>query len=253
MKWLVLLALLSVIAGVCLVAYANTLPLYTDWEARDQLSSNLRDLDRDTRFKEWYLQLSALETPHKKWADLGRGLAAAGLGLMALLALIAGYNRHAWIRKAGTLFLLWFALWLVRIPLTYWFYQYRSLRGDYPSWGDTIIIPIASEVMSWVMGAFVFSFILMFLLSQHALPERLFHFPKPRSLWGWTRAVIISLWLMLNALLIYEGIPYGDEGTVFSCLVASAILAIILAANPAIQPGSPPEVTGASANPQPEG
>lgn len=65
--------------------------------------------------------------------------------------------------------------------------------------------------------------------------------------------VIISLWLMLHALLIYAGIPYGDVGAVFSCLVASAILAIILAANPVIQPDSPQEVAVAPSPPQPEG
>lgn len=37
MKWLVPLALITMIAGGCLVAYANTLPVYTSWKAEASL------------------------------------------------------------------------------------------------------------------------------------------------------------------------------------------------------------------------
>lgn len=250
--WLIVVAFLIALIGVALVAHANTLPIYTDPEALGRVSQELAELDREDRFDQWYIQLATYETRHKTLADLGRGLIAGGVGFITAIGLISVYNQFVWFRTLPMLLFAWVALWLVRIPLSFWYYQYRQQRGDYPSWGDTIIIPIFSELISWILGAVFSSVILLFLLSNHTLPTRLFHYPRPNSFWGWARTAIISLWLMLNLLCIYEGIQHGDEGMTFSCLVATAILAIILAATPVSQSVSASEITIDSLQAQPE-
>jgi len=67
--------------GVALVIASLSMPVYTDPEAPSRISMALSEAPREVRFKEWYLQLKAFETPHKSISDLGRGVIASGIGL----------------------------------------------------------------------------------------------------------------------------------------------------------------------------
>ncbi len=53
-------------------------------------------------------------------------------------------------------------------------------------------------------------------------------FSKPRLQRRWIPFVLISVWLLFHAFCVYQGICDGDEGMVFTCLVAGAILLICL-------------------------
>lgn len=57
------------LAGLLLVGYACTLPVYTDPKAPFRISQALQDFPANTKFSEWYRQLRAYETPHKRLFD----------------------------------------------------------------------------------------------------------------------------------------------------------------------------------------
>ncbi|HYG35594.1 MAG TPA: hypothetical protein VEC99_12460, partial [Clostridia bacterium] len=113
MKWFLVLSGLLVTGGAILVAYAYTLPVYTDVEAPGRLSLKLGNLPRDKRFEAWYSELKQFETRHKSLSDLGRGLIAAGLGLSIATAYLSIYKRHSWMRRVDSIFLVWLVLWAV--------------------------------------------------------------------------------------------------------------------------------------------
>lgn len=229
MNWLTVLAIMITIGGGALVAYAHTLPVYTNPNAPDMLATELRHLEMEKRVRKWFDQLASFETSHKLIADLGRGLVAGGIGLTVAVGLIQSYNRIPSMRTIRVLLYIWVAIWAARIPLSIWYWGVRQYRMDYPDWADTIAIPIFSEIISWVIGAVISTFILLRLLKNYSLPQR-FIICRPQSVRGWIRFSFISLWLVYNALSAYIGVRYGNEGEAFSCLVANSILLIMLAA-----------------------
>src|SRR5262245_27463720 len=82
MRWPIVTSAVSVVDGIGLIGYAMTLPFYADPSAPLRLSDELKDAPRETRFKEWHSRLRTFETPRKKLSDWGRGLLAAGAGLL---------------------------------------------------------------------------------------------------------------------------------------------------------------------------
>lgn len=236
MKYAIALATLLLVTGGILLFQAAQYPVYNDPEGPALLSNDLADLPREERFDAWHEQLKTFETPHKHLADLGRGFLAAGFGLIAAALLLASYLRRPRLRTPVALFALWIMLWALRVPGTLWYYGYRQERFDYPVWGDSIAIPIFSEIIAWMIGATLSSLLLAALLRGRSLPARL-AWIRPRSPWGWTRVSILLLWLLLCACSVVEGVMEGDEGMAFTSLVAGGFLLIVLSA-PEIKPAA---------------
>jgi hypothetical protein len=229
MRIAIAVAILLILAGGGCLLYSNSFPVYPDQKTRWELANELENLPRETRFVEWYSRLRALETPHKRFSDLGRGLSAAGAGLLGATAFWVLYHRHRLMRQVRTIFVLWWGLWLVRIPLTVWYYILRQKRGDYPWWGDSIGIGIFGEWIAWLIGAVVSSIVLRLMLARHPLPDAI-QLTRPVSRYGWVRAIFIGAWLLFLANGVFWGVPGGDEGAVFTGIMASVILLAFLSA-----------------------
>lgn len=230
MRWSVTISILLALVGFGLLIYSASLPVYTDPEAPARLSQELAEVPREARFKEWYSRLSTYETPHKKFSDYGRGLIAAAAGLITASGFLVLYARRAWLRSILGVFGVWLGAWAARIPLSMWYYGVRQKRFDYPVWGDSIAIPVFQESFAWLLGAGVSSILLGLLLLRHPLPAHL-QLVRPISIVGWVRTIILILWVAVLLLCAFSGIPDGDEGMTFSCLVASAVLIVFLSAS----------------------
>jgi hypothetical protein len=213
-------ATLLVLLGGALVLYATRFPTYTDPNAPSRLSLELESLPQDTAFAEWHRRLATYETPRKRLSDLGRGVAAAGAGLLCAAALWAIYHRFGWLRTTRGMLAVWVGLWLMRLPLIVWYYGLRMHRFDFPTWGDAIIISIFEEWCYVIVGAVVASGVLAALLFRRRLPDRI-RLAAPRSTVDWVRAVVVGVWLVALAELVRVGVPDGDEGMVFACIAAS--------------------------------
>ncbi len=223
------IALLCIIGGT-LIAYAKTLPVYTDEDAPSKLSRELQQLPREERFSEWYSQLSTFETPHKRLSDFGRGLLATGLGLTSVMAWFHFYGRMPWLRKKWIVFAVWIGVWGIKIPLTWWYYIVRQNRFDFPVWGDSTAIPIFQETFAWILGAIASSILLMLLSIRHQLPNSL-GFHKPSSALEWLRVAFLALWFLATLFCIHSAVIDGDEGMAFSSPLFASILYLFLISN----------------------
>ena len=215
--------------GLCALFYALSLPVYSDDDAPSRLSLTLQDLPRDQRFKAWYSELSSFETHHKVISDTARGLIALGLTLALATGSLRLYAQKPQIRQIWLLFLFWLGLWAIKVPFTFWFYSFRAQRFDYPSWGDSIAIPIFSSVTTWVVGCALTTVILLLLLYGRRLPSSL-EWSRPRSLWSWIRTLGVGCWILILFLLVVTSIPDGDEGMIISCGLAIPVLWLTLLA-----------------------
>ena len=236
MKPLNLMILIILVAGIVLVGMSAGYSVYTDQDAPGRLSMALKDLPRETRFKEWNRQLNAFETPYKRLNDSGWGLIAAAAGLLLAAALWKVWHRTPQIRTMGIVMLIWFSLWLIRIPLVFRFYLKRQERFDYPVWGDSIGIPVYTDSFGIVVLAVLSAVVLGLLRINHPLPHAI-KWHRPATAWSWFRAMILSLWLLMLAYGIVFGIWAGDEGAVLCSLPAAVILLAFFAARaqPAVE------------------
>jgi hypothetical protein len=234
--FLISISMLLVVAGASLLIYTAKMPIYTDKTAPDRLSAELEpspgDLQKeeDARFNEWFSQLRTYETPYKKLSNLGRGLFAAGIGLLFADGFWVLYHRFPWMRTTRAVFLVWLMLWAVRIPLSVWYYSVREQRFDYPVWGDSIAIGIFGDWITWIIGAALSSLVLAALLQRHKFPDRI-TLVRPSSILGWLRAVFFACWIAFLANCLIFGIPEGDEGAVLTSMVATVILLVFLSAD----------------------
>jgi len=251
MRWFIVAALLLLATGAGCLFYAYSFPVYTEADAPRRVAAEVEKsfpLDRsfdgshakdyNKRSKEWFTRLRSFETPHKRFSDLGRALCAGGAGLLASLRLWALYHRSRHFRKTAYILIIWIGLWLVRIPLSFWYYLVRQQRSDYPWWSDSIAIPIFFESGTWVVGAGVSSIILWLLLKGQPLPAAI-RLVRPASASSWRRTVFIGAWLLFLGWTAISGIIDGDEGSAFVPPIAAVILLAILSAT-TLSPSNPP-------------
>ncbi len=208
---------------------ARSLPVYTDQEAPATLSRTLEDLPRDQRFKKWYQELPKFETAHKRLTDQGRGLMALGIGI-SCGALFLQLLQNAGENRGGLLIgVYWTLLWAVKFPLTVWYYTVRQTRFDYPVWGDSIPIGIFQDWIVWVLGFAVFTILLHVLMKRHKFPPAI-SLCSPQGPWGWTRTIVLWLWILLLLACILPAVRDGDEGMVLSCTGAVPVILLALSA-----------------------
>jgi hypothetical protein len=129
------------------------------------------------------------------------------------------------------LLVIWFALWLIRIPFSYWYYGLRQERFDYPVWADSIAIPVGSETVIWLAGGAVSTLFLLLLLVRCS-PQATLRPARPATPYAVMRAGLLGLWILLLAACVLEGVWDGDEGMVLSCTLGAAIIVIFLSASP---------------------
>ena len=229
MRWAILIAIALILAGAGILAYALRMPAFTDMTAPGRLTQELDSTPQDIRVHEWLSRMRTYETPEKRLSDLGRGLCAAGTGLLLASWLWRVYHRYPWMRRTRSVLVLWLALWGLRFPLSMWYYGLRSYRLDYPPWADSIGIPVFSEWLAWIVGALASSVALVSLLPDHPLPTSI-RWVRPTSRPGWIRISFLGCWIAALGACVAFGIPGGDEGEVVTCIIAAVVLLAFAAA-----------------------
>ena len=240
------LGLFFVTIGAVLVLYASMIPIFTDAGAPNRISDELGKAEQDIythwqpgsvdneRFdslnREWHARMRAYETPHKMLFDLGVGLLALGAGLVGSFRFIGRYYRETEAQRAAALIRIWFWLWAIKIPASFLFYLSKGLRNDYPPWADSIAIAIFGEWVFTVVGWGSTRMILRRLLRRRMLVAPLQFNHRPESVLAWARAIFISMWIGWLALSVITGVPEGDFGLVFPCVIASVLLCLVLVA-----------------------
>lgn len=223
------LAAVNLLSGLAVFFSGNSLPVYTDPKAPEELSHKLEDLPREERFSQWYEQLAQHETSHKRLTDLGRGLIALGLGVsigalfLHLLPKTNGKRAGVWIAA------FWTILWAIKFPLTMWYYSVRQSRFDYPVWGDSIAIGVFQDFIAWGLGFIALSILLAVLMIRHQFPVSV-ALRSPDSGWGWLRTIGLWLWIFLLIACILPAIRDGDEGMALSCTAAIPVILLALSA-----------------------
>jgi hypothetical protein len=229
------LVVLQVVAAVILLSglavffSGNSLPVYTDPKAPEELSHKLEDLQRDERFAQWYQQLAQVETSHKRQTDLGRGMLALGLGISIGALFLHWLPKTNGQRVGIWIAVFWTMLWGIKFPLTMWYYSVRQSRFDYPVWGDSIAIGVFQDCSAWMVGFIAFSILLAVLMMRHRFPV-IIALRSPSGGWGWLRTIGLWLWMALLAACILPAIGDGDEGMALSCTAAIPVILLALSA-----------------------
>lgn len=220
--------------GISFAYYASRLPIYIGDFSPTELATRLYSANSSDEASsvQWYLQLHAHETPHKALFDLGAGLMAFGLGLFIAIGLFVLYSKSSRFRCVSEVLKFWVFAWTLELPGSFWILKIRQGRGDYPPWGDSIGLPIFGEVLFCVLGGSITTVILWLFLRRRALFVPL-HFSQPRSILEWMRSTLLVLWSLFLLVFSINIIPDGEIGTVMSCIVASAVILIVIAAPPA--------------------
>ena len=190
MKWLRILTLLFMVAGVVLLIWAHFIPFSQN---ADGSTYGL----------------------HSQVEDIGMGVCALSVGLFLGLLF---FRYKKWKRldeiKAGSVLALFIMANLADILLaiaTVIYYSYRGYRGDYPPDADSIGIPIAmqsSGILFFLLPMNVF-LIVSTLRSSTCLPGPMFQktIKNTASLVGWKIVLhaLILLVLVFLVLIVVDG------------------------------------------------
>jgi hypothetical protein len=243
------LAAFFLLAGAGLIVRAYHWPVYTDPKAWDRLADkwdppvgkspasnampDAREADAresDRAIDGWYDEIGTIETPHKRWFDLGCGLVGSGIGLLLALGVSARLRRAPPDRRRRLFWRVWALAFSVPVLGDIWFYTVRAFRGDYPSWADRFIFGWFQGAFNCVVGWILASLLLLLLLARRDLPETL-DFVRPRGPVGWVRFGILLLWQFLLFEFVFEAIyPFGDPGLAAGATLQSALLLQVMAA-----------------------
>jgi hypothetical protein len=230
------LHLLLMAAGTALLFIAVCIPVYTGDGFPQRLADQLSKSPTPNQSEEWYSQLHAHETSHKVLSDWGRGLLSLSISLWLTLQGFRAFGSLPVKYRKITFYVVWVSLWGFRAPASAWYYGLRQSRWDYPIWADSIAIPIATESITWAVGALVTTPLIWLLLLRRELPSQLNWPPaRPLGVTAWLRHLFLGLWMLLLVVLIAVGVPDGDEGAVIACGLTLPMLYVVgqAAADPA--------------------
>jgi hypothetical protein len=211
-RFVVGLALLT----IALWIYASFLPAYTDAHAKTMLD-DLRGTNQIDK-KEYYERLNELSTYRNSFLDITSGLLMLGLTVGFGIKWLQWGRGFSWRQlpapsKARMLF--WFnSGWVLLFAGMYWYYMYRSGRGDYPPFADSIGIPLMEGTDTLLFYWPILNGLLLLGLWGAELPSILGEKPY-RYTW---RAILVEvgfgLWTVLLLLLLVGAVMDGDHLTI---------------------------------------
>lgn len=198
------LCLLMAGAGLRLLVQAAEMPAYHDPVKASKLrnaSSPLSfDADLKTGSARWHKEMEALRTSKWPLYDRGRGLVTLSLCVLMAIAWFRLWDMRnlpkiSTPRSSTSILLILGGIWLALIPAGVADFSEQLDREYFPSWGDTIAIPIGSGIIL-VLGSLP-----IILLLAWFLPLRRARLPA--NLWIWDRAHPrwSAVWTVLYGLL----------------------------------------------------
>ncbi len=222
MKRIYLMALLlCFIAGVGIYASSFRYSWYTvSKQELGALSQRLYDKPRAERWREWYDQTEALETPRKTLHDLGVGVSALALAL-AVLHFSFGFplKQSRTPKKKWTFIAVYLLALAAQVPASVYYLSHRQSRFEYPSWGDSIIIGLFQTVFGCVVFAVIGSLLFLALLWKATLPANLFVWSRSRPVASTIITVIFGTLAALCVTVIPDPVQDGSVGGVIMTTV----------------------------------
>jgi len=223
--WLLLSALL--VAGLALLGWSFRYPWYTVsekelWELSDRLASK----PREDRFREWFAETARLATPRKMLSDTGIGLIALA-AVLGVLRLATGFPlRDSRTPRWRWLFLVVYLLVLAaQVPASFWYYEHRADRIEYPPWGDSIGIGIAGEVVACVVFAVVGCLLWLPFLALSRFPAELYAWPQGQRRFN---IIVTIAFGGLAGLSLFSTVGEVRDGNVGGVLLALVLAYLFL-------------------------
>lgn len=206
-----LITIVILIIGLGLFSYSLTLPYYKDQKSADDLVVNSYNIDKS----DYYKEEAELRTNKVTFMDLGSGIVIASVTILLYLIFtkvktFKDFKNNKTLTKTATLILA-NLVWLILLPGTYWYYIFRSGRGDYPPFADSIGIPLMTQIPFYLFLLIPLNiFILLTTIKAH-LPTRIFirpnNYNKTTILWE----IFFGFWLLINILCLVSFVTDGDH------------------------------------------
>jgi uncharacterized membrane protein YccF (DUF307 family) len=235
-----LILALTFLIGLGLIIYSTTLPYYSDPTIKDQLDIKDRvdkflptGTPNDLWKKMFYEKRDELQTNKKYIMDLGSGLAIASLTILIFLFVnkVKTLKKLKNLRtiKKSTVFILSNVAWLILIPGTFWYYSFRLGRDDYPSWADSIGIPIYQDLFVGAILILLLNIFIWLTSVKSNLPSKLFPhiLSYDRKVIFWE--IFFGFWLLINLLFLYHYIVDGDHIFIPVNLIFTYVLLVLRA------------------------
>ena len=205
--------------GLAFYGYSTRLDYYTDTKAKEKLdseaSSNL-DFATDNQWKNhYYTEVDKLITNKLFFEDFGSGLAIASATVLLFLfwKRVKSFSDFISIRSLTRkqIFIFSNLIWLIMFPATYWYYMYRAERGDYPWFADTVIIPIMSQTIVYILAFIPLNIFIWLTSIDNHLPTTIFIRPNTYNGREIVKEIFWSIWLLLNLFFMYGFVLEGDH------------------------------------------
>jgi hypothetical protein len=206
-----LLTILILIIGISLFSYSLTLPYYKDQKLADDLIGNSYNMDKSV----YYKKEAALRTNKITLMDLGSGLVIASATILLFLIFtkvktFKDFKNNKTLTK--TEIFIWANLvWLILVPGTYWYYIFRSGRGDYPPFADSIGIPLMTQIPFYFLVLIPLNLFILLTTINTNLPTQVFVRPnydnRTTILWE----LFFVFWLFINMLCLVSFVTDGDH------------------------------------------
>jgi hypothetical protein len=211
--WLVLLALLTIAAGLLLVAVGASMPAYTDSAAAERIKSGLEcipgvpnaDPDRQCSDEIWQRSMSELRTIKWILVDQGGALLTSGLTMCVFAFWSRGKSWRQWSTPRWKLAILALAAlaWLVQFPVYSVYFITQLTLDDLPHWADSISIPMSALQANLLQWFLPYMAIWSLFVIGARLPARIFSNLPGRPLVNafWT-GITAVLFVLVAAVLV---------------------------------------------------
>jgi hypothetical protein len=229
-------AFILLLVGAGAFAYSFTLPFYTDQKAYDKLETEAMEKmeGKNYRFykEKFYKERDKIKTHKLFYMDIGSGLAIAALTILVFLLLLKIKNRVSlkYVPSVSNLkiYLLANFSWLLMFPGTYWYYLLRGGRGDYPSFADTIAIPLSEETILISLVFIPLNIFIFFATLRNYPPSKLFIKPVSYSSKEIFKEIFWAFWFLLNFATLVVFIIDGDHISIIVNIIFTYILLNLL-------------------------
>ena len=205
--------------GLAFYGHSTRLDYYIDTKAKERLdseaSSNL-GLVKDKQWKnQYYIEVGKLKTNKLFFEDFGSGLAITSATVLLFLfwkkiKLFSDFKSIRTLTRKQ-IFIFSNLAWLFKFPATYWYYMYRGERGDYPWFADTVIIPIMSQTIAYLIAFIPLNIFIWLTSIDNHLPTTIFIRPFTYDNIEISKEIFWGIWILLNLFFAYGFVLEGDH------------------------------------------
>jgi hypothetical protein len=97
------------------------------------------------------------------------------------------------------------------VPGTYWYYVFRGVRGGYPPFGDSIGIPLMTQIPFYLLLLVPLNIFILLTTIKTNLPTKLFIKPDQYSRTKFFWEIFFGFWLLINLLFLVDFVADGDH------------------------------------------